>query len=251
MSKSIEQIMQELAEPMPYKWRVQSFSKNKPQATCVAYVDSRDVQNRLDQVLGADCWQSDYKQVKNNMFAGIGVRFTYEDGTSEWIWKWDCGTESNTEKEKGEASDSFKRAAVKFGVGRFLYDLEMQYVDANEPNAQGKYPFPVDASGKKIWDLTKHINGLIEAKNKAQAKPQQAPPKQAATQPQPVPKADFSNTELLAEYNELLKDLTPQQQAKLKLPADADAEKIKAGIKYLNNMIETKKNIKAQTVNTK
>ena len=58
---------------MPYKWRVQSFNKNKPSATCVAYIDSRDVQDRLDDVFGIEGWQSDYKEIKGNLYAGIGV----------------------------------------------------------------------------------------------------------------------------------------------------------------------------------
>jgi hypothetical protein len=66
------EIREKLEKEMPYKWRVQSFSKHKPSATCVAYVDSRDVQNRLDEVFGLD-WQSDYKEVKGNLYAGIGV----------------------------------------------------------------------------------------------------------------------------------------------------------------------------------
>ncbi|TNE74968.1 hypothetical protein EP331_00315 [bacterium] len=142
-----------LKQPMPYKWRVQSFSKRKAVATCVAYIDSRDVQNRLDEAVGPMNWQSDYKEVKGNLFAGIGI-FNGE----VWAWKWDCGIESNTEKEKGEASDSFKRAAVKWGIGRFLYDLDIQYVTANEVKTGSNYPYCVDVNGKQIYDLTKYIN---------------------------------------------------------------------------------------------
>lgn len=138
---------------MPYQWRVQSFSKNKPAASCVAYIDSRDVQAKLDEVCGPEGWQSDYKEVKGNLFAGIGIKIG-----DEWVWKWDCGSESNIEKEKGEASDSFKRAAVKWGVGRFLYDLEVKYVTANEVKTQSNFPYVVDASGKRVFDLTKFIN---------------------------------------------------------------------------------------------
>ena len=144
----------ELEKEMPYKWRVQSFNKNKPSATCVAYIDSRDVQTRLDDVFGIGGWQSDYKEIKGNLFAGIGVFIN-----DIWVWKWDCGTESNTEAQKGEASDSFKRAAVKLGIGRFLYSLKIRYVTANEKKTGGNYPYCVDANGKRIYDLTAHING--------------------------------------------------------------------------------------------
>ena len=66
---------------------------------------------------------------------------------------------SNQDAEKGESSDSFKRAAVKWGVGRFLYSKKLVKVSANEKKTNGNYPYPVD-NGKKIYDLTKYINDL-------------------------------------------------------------------------------------------
>jgi hypothetical protein len=149
--------LKQLTKVIPYQWRVQSFSKNKPMAQCVAYIDSRDVMKLLDEVVGAENWQSDYKEVKGNVYAGVAIKVN-----NEWVWKWDCGTESNMEAEKGEASDSFKRAAVKWGVGRFLYDLDIKYVDANEvkKDKPSNYPYCVDKQGKRIWNLTEYINNL-------------------------------------------------------------------------------------------
>jgi hypothetical protein len=153
MELTQEEIKDKLSEPMEYKWRVQSYSKSQPTAICVAYVDSRDVQNRLDNVLGVEGWQCDYKEVKGNLFCGIGVNF---DGI--WVWKWDCGTESKEDAEKGEASDSFKRAAVKWGIGRFLYSLGIEYLPANEIKNNNNFPYPVDQNGKRVSDVTKEIN---------------------------------------------------------------------------------------------
>lgn len=146
-------ILADLKKEITYKWRVQSFSKNKPSATCVAYIDSRDVCDLLDEVVGPENWQRDHKEVKGNMFAGIGIKCG-----DEWIWKWDCGTESNQDAQKGESSDSFKRAAVQWGVGRFLYSLGIEYVNASEKKASGNFPYPVDRNNKRIYDLTTHIN---------------------------------------------------------------------------------------------
>ncbi len=145
--------LKELKKEIPFKWRVQSFSKFKPQAQCVAYIDARQAMNLLDEVLGEGGWQSDYKEIKGNVYAGIGIKIS-----DEWVWKWDTGAESNIEKEKGEASDSFKRAGVKWGIGRFLYEKKIQYVNANEIKTQSNYPYVVDNSGKRVWDITKHIN---------------------------------------------------------------------------------------------
>ncbi len=105
--------LEKLKKEMPYKWRVQS--SNQWGANCVAYIDARDVQDLLDDVCGASNWQVKYEEHKGNLFASIGINV---DGN--WIWKSDCGTESNVEAQKGEASDAFKRAAVMWGVGRFV-----------------------------------------------------------------------------------------------------------------------------------
>ena len=87
-------------------------------ATLLLYKDARVDMNILDETLGSENWQRDHKEIKGNLFGGVGI---WSEDKSEWIWKWDCGTESNTEKEKGEASDSFKRACTNAGIGRELY----------------------------------------------------------------------------------------------------------------------------------
>ena len=84
------------------------------------YKTARTDMDILDETFGAENWQSDYKVVNNNLYAGIGVKL---DG--EWVWKWDCGVESRADgdgnEKKGEASDAFKRAGFKWGIGRELY----------------------------------------------------------------------------------------------------------------------------------
>lgn len=150
-------ILPKLAAQMPYKWRVQSFSKHKPQAACVAYIDARDVMQRLDDVCVYG-WSRDHKELKGHMFSGVGV--VMPDGDT--VWRWDCGVESNTEAEKGEASDSFKRAAVNWGVGRFLYDFDVKYLPANEAKTSSNWPYVVDSAGKRVYDLSAHI-GLTTA----------------------------------------------------------------------------------------
>lgn len=160
--------LQDLQKEIPFKWRVQSFSKFKPQATVVAFIDARDVEDLLDEVCGPENWQCEYYQVKNTMCCkiGIAVPITTLHSTSAhdvervtWVWKSDGGTESDVEKEKGELSDAFKRAAVKWGIGRFLYKLPMKYLPANEAKVDGRTPYVVDHKGERVWDITAHING--------------------------------------------------------------------------------------------
>jgi len=153
--------LKDLTKPINSKWRVQSFSKNKPVATCVPYIDSRDVQNRLDEVCEPQNWQSDYKEVKGNVYGGIGILIG-----DRWVWKWDCGVESNVEKQKGEASDAFKRAAVKWGIGRDLYESDLVYVATNEAKIPTNFPYCIGPDKKRIWDLTDHINSMRSDKPK-------------------------------------------------------------------------------------
>jgi len=111
---------EQLREPIDFKWRVQSSGKYS--TTLVAYIDARDVEDVLDKIIGPENWQNSYTTIANQTLCNIGIRDPSAPITKEsWIWKQDGGTESNIEKEKGLLSDCFKRAAVKWGIGRFLY----------------------------------------------------------------------------------------------------------------------------------
>ena len=80
------------------------------------YKDARVDMDILDETVGAMNWQRQHSRENANCKIGI-----YDTDKKEWVWKEDTGTESNTEAEKGLASDSFKRAGVNWGIGRELY----------------------------------------------------------------------------------------------------------------------------------
>lgn len=109
-------------------FRVQSVNKGGF-ATILAYKDARVDMNRLDDVYGVDGWQKRYDLIDGKLFCSIGV---WSEKLQQWIWKQDVGTESNTEKEKGQASDAFKRAGFNFGIGRELYDYPLIQVKLND-----------------------------------------------------------------------------------------------------------------------
>ena len=91
-------------------------------AVALLYKTARTDMALLDETVGAENWQTDYREIKGNMYCGIGIWFDSERG---YVWKWNCGTESREDGEgnekKGEASDAFKRAGTLWGIGRELY----------------------------------------------------------------------------------------------------------------------------------
>lgn len=117
-------------------------------ATLLLYKDARVDMDILDETVGSENWQRKHYEVKGNMYCSVGIKCN-----DEWVWKDDCGTESNTEKEKGESSDSFKRACVNWGIGRELYTSPKIFINC-------------ETSGKKIVDLTNFEVSDIEIKDK-------------------------------------------------------------------------------------
>lgn len=118
----------DLRKPLPIKsidFRVQSINKGG-YAIILAYKDARVDQQRLDEVVGPLNWKREHTQGNHNCIVSI-----WDDGKSQWVSKEDTGTESNTEKEKGLASDSFKRACFNWGIGRELYDYPIIQVKLN------------------------------------------------------------------------------------------------------------------------
>lgn len=109
-------------------FRVQSINKGG-YATILAYKDARVDMKRLDDIFGVDGWQKKYELIDNHLFCSVGI---YSEKLNQWIWKQDVGTESNTEKEKGEASDAFKRACFNLGIGRELYEYPLIQIKLNQ-----------------------------------------------------------------------------------------------------------------------
>ena len=89
------------------------------------YKTARTDYQLLDEAVGMFNWQNKYEVIDGKMYCGIGI---HDIGTGEWIWKWNCGTESNTEAEKGQASDAMKRAGFAWGIGTELYSAPFIYV---------------------------------------------------------------------------------------------------------------------------
>ena len=154
--KTKEAIFKELSAPILLHWKMQN-KIGLDKANMVAYIDSRDVQNRLDKVVGPDNWQDEYHAQAGKLFCKLSLRIN-----NEWITKSDAGMDSQVASDKGAASDAFKRAAVKWGIGRFTYDIDNLIINRKE--YKGK-DYPVDDSGKIIWksdDISTYCNSKLE-----------------------------------------------------------------------------------------
>ena len=107
----------------PFKkihWRIGHKTKDGKKAMVLAYVNARDVRRRLDEVVGMENWQVRYPR---DGYCEIGIRHD-----SEWLWKGDGAGTTQVEAEKGQYSDAFKRAAVVWGIGMYLYYLKDNWV---------------------------------------------------------------------------------------------------------------------------
>ncbi len=131
--------MQGLRKPFEARdieWRVaqSGTGKNGPWAKVLAYVNARAIMNRLDEQVGPENWQDVYRKEQGGVMCGIGIRVpaglltqtnreTRHDHGSEWVWKWDGSQETDIEAFKGGISKALVRCAVKWGMGRYLYDF--------------------------------------------------------------------------------------------------------------------------------
>lgn len=131
--------------------RVQSVSAKdgKPNgAILLLYKNARVDMNILDETVGAENWQREHYECKGNLYCRVGIKTDdKEKQLLEWVWKSDCGAESNSDAEKGEASDSFKRACVNWGIGRELYTSPLIWIKPDKFNA---YSYKSNG-GKEIW----------------------------------------------------------------------------------------------------
>lgn len=122
---TMQPIHDRLRAPFPkdiIKWRIGNRTKDKTKGCMLAYIDARDVITRLDEVVGFQNWQCRYPWADNGkVCCDIGIRFP--DEQEEWVWKSNGAGSTDVEADKGAFSDAFKRAAVMWGIGAYLYEL--------------------------------------------------------------------------------------------------------------------------------
>lgn len=139
----MEKLLFPLLKAEDIEVRIGNFNKEKSKCTLLLYKTARTDAKYLDQVVGCYNWQKKYYELNGVIYCSLGI---YDNEKHEWVWKDDAGAETQVEKEKGTASDSFKRAGFAWGLGRELYssptiwldnpnrysDLEVSFIDYNE-----------------------------------------------------------------------------------------------------------------------
>lgn len=194
--------------------RVQQVGKNY--CTVLLYKDARCDMNILDEVVGSMNWQRNHTRDNANCIVSI-----WDSEKQQWISKEDTGVESNTEKEKGLASDSFKRACFNWGIGRELYTsphVKIQLADGEFTETNGKYKLnylsfsvqKIDYTDKKIKSLT-----IVDNKGKVRyelGKKVNAPIEQPQ-QPVSAPQFTLEQQKLIDEYNSKKDQITSEIKA--------------------------------------
>lgn len=132
-----------LADPFPpsdIEWKPGATTRDKSKGLAMAYLTSRAVQQRFDDVCGPADWRNEFAPGPDGgVLCGISVFVERDGGTSEWVTKWDGADNSQVEAVKGGLSGATKRAAVQWGVGRYLYDLPATWVRLDD---RGRFAEP-------------------------------------------------------------------------------------------------------------
>lgn len=133
--------LEELNAPFPaneVSWRIGQAGKasgGQIWAKVLAYIDNRCIMDRLDKVVGKANWKNEYaKGPEGGVLCGISIKIE-----GEWVTKWDGADNTDVEATKGGLSDSMKRAAVQWGIGRYLYDLGENFAQVVDKGTKGAH----------------------------------------------------------------------------------------------------------------
>ena len=156
----MENLLEQLKKPFPVdaiSWRIGQKNKDKTKAKMLCYIDARDVMDRLDEVCDTD-WSDSYTEVNGRVVCTITI-----DGKS----RSDGAGDTDIEGEKGAISDAFKRAAVKWGIGRYLYNAKnyntwVSLVDANGEVISDYDVLKNGDNQERLDKVAKKLSGEIE-----------------------------------------------------------------------------------------
>lgn len=171
-----------LKEPFPEKdieWRLSRSGKSQKGiwAMCLAYVTNRAIMDRLDEVVGVENWKNEFIPAPDGgVLCGLSIRIN-----DEWVTKWDGAENTNIDAVKGGLSGAMKRAAVQFGIGRYLYNLEEGFAIIDR---DGKFRAVVSAKNNRVdseevrfqWDPPILPDWALPENEKTKPKPKEDEP---------------------------------------------------------------------------
>ena len=149
MNTELQNKLSQPFEDKDIEWRLQWTNDDKTSGRAGPYVTNRAIQARLDSVVGIGGWKNEYipwhsDGKKQSQICGISIYF---EDKKEWITKYDGAEDSDIEPIKGGLSDSMKRAAVQWGIGRYLYEMDAVYVNLDNTR---KTPVIKDSEQTKL-----------------------------------------------------------------------------------------------------
>lgn len=247
------EILEAFGKPFPasdISWRLQYVDKEKLEGFAVPYLDARAIADRLDEVVGPFRWKPsytpwhDYVTNQGRRPSQLCTIYIYDEERNEWIGKADGAEDSDIEPIKGGLSDAFKRAAVRWNIGRYLYKFQTVWVKAKKQGSS----FVVDSSEK---DNLKRIYNETVARifGTAPAPTSQSMQKPAAQRPEPpaiaqtapiyeIKRIKVSENENGARSSVIIETGGKQYQAFI----PAKDERLKTGAKITNVKAEKKTN---------
>lgn len=141
--------------------RIQSITEKG--VILLLYKNARVDMDLLDETVGSMNWERKHEIIDGKLYCTVSI---YDERTNRWVSKQDVGTESNTEKEKGQASDSFKRACVNWGIGRELYTAPFIFVGNNKVKIDNKKCYDKFLVKEISYDENRKINKLVIINNR-------------------------------------------------------------------------------------
>lgn len=175
--------LKNLAKPFPEKdieWRLQQAGSGPKGiwAMCIAYIQARAIMDRLDEVCGPGNWKVEYRfeRAGEGVVPGVIARIGIKIG-DEWVWKEDGAEQTEIESFKGGLSSALKRAGSAWGIGRYLYDLEVAFSEETSTERKPGWQFGKTKDGKPFY--------WLPPKLPAWALPAGSPPDEQATTAKP------------------------------------------------------------------
>lgn len=237
MATDRAKVFADLSAPFPpadLEWRPGSTNADKSSALMLPYITGRAVMDRLDAVLGFGNWSCTYRSREGSKNTGWICRLTLHLDEGESVYNEDGADESDIEPTKGAISDALKRAAVRFGVGRYLYFLPKVWANGAPGRSKGWYPVkgwvpqlpawalpggagrPPSGSGSAAGEVPESGDDHVPAQAAPAAAPRAQPPKEPTNRPAPenvrpapagapAPVGNLAELEVLKQANALVR----------------------------------------------